>query len=142
MHLMMTRTAKTIIAVGLVVATAIPTWAAPVPSNTAAVKTAAPIQTTEVRYFGYRGFGPGVAIGGLAFGLAGAALAAPYYYGYGYPGYYGYGYPGYAYGPNYYGYGYPGYTYGPNYYGYGPGYGYAPGPYAWGPRWHRPYRRW
>jgi hypothetical protein len=114
---MMTRTAKTNIALGLVgaltLATAAPTWAAPVPSSAAAVKTAAPIQATEAHYVRHwhhvrRGFGPGAAIGGLALGLAGAALGAPYYYGY----------PGYAYGPTYY---------------YGPGF--EPGPYAYGATW-------
>ncbi len=113
---MMTRTAKTTIAFGLAGAltmtTVIPTSAAPVPANTATLKSAAPIQTTEVRYFRHHGFGPGAAIGSLALGLAGAA---PYYYGYGYPAY--------------------GYAYGPGYYGYGPGYG-----YGWGPGWHRHYR--
>jgi len=88
---MMTRTATPAIACGLAgaltIATAAPTVAAPVLSNTAAVKTAAPRQTTEVRYR-HHGFGPGAAIGGLALGLAGAALAAPYYgYGHDYPGY-------------------------------------------------------
>lgn len=119
---MMTRTARTAIAFGLAgaltMATAAPTLAAPVLSNTATVKTEAPLRTTEVRYW-HHGFGPGAAIGGLALGLAGAALAAPYYG-------YGYGYPGYAYGPGYYGYG-PGY--------YGPGYG-------WGPHWHHRWHRW
>jgi hypothetical protein len=124
MHLMMTRTAKTAIAAGLAgaltMATTAPTWAAPVLSSTAAVKTADPLPTTEVRYW-HHGFGPGAAIGGLALGLAGAAVAAPYY---------GYGYPGYG----------PGYAYGPGYYGYGPGY-YGPG-YGWGPRWHHRWHRW
>jgi len=110
---MMTRIPTATILLGLLgaltLATAAPTWAAPVPSSTAAVKAAAPIPTIEARYVRHhyvsRGFGPGAAIGGLALGLAGAALAAPYYYGY----------PGYAYGPGYY---------------YGPGY--EPGPYSYG----------
>ena len=84
-------------------------------SNTAAVKNAVPAQTENVRYrhFG----GPGAFIGGLALGFAGAALAAPYYYG---PSAYGYDY-----GPSYYE------------YDYGPGYAYAPAPYYWGPRHYR-----
>lgn len=126
---MMTSTAKKTIVLGLVgaltMAAASPTWAAPVPSSTAAVKAAAAVPTTEVRYW-HRGFGPGAVFGGLALGLAGTALAAPYYYSepYGY---------GYGYGPRY---------YGPGYYGYGPSYAYGPGPYAYGPRWHRHYRHW
>lgn len=120
---MMTRTAKNTVALGLVGALAMagasPTWAAPVPSNTAAVKAAVSTPTTEVR-FRHRGFGPGVAFGGLALGLAGAALAAPYYY---------------APPPSY------GYAYGPDYYYGDPGYAYAPAPYAWGPH-YRHYRHW
>lgn len=106
---MSTRTMKSTIALGvagaLAIAAASPSWAAPVPSNTAALKSAAPTETTDVRHFRHRGVGPGLLFGGLALGLAGAALASPYYYddgpGYGYgPGYYDNG-PGYAYGPGY-----------------------------------------
>jgi hypothetical protein len=100
------------------VATASPAWAAATLPNVAAVKTAAPIHVTDVRYYrrgyarhgyyrrgyyrrGYYGGGyydPGAAAGaGVALGLFGAAAgaaAAPYYYGA--PGYYApYGYYGY-----------------------------------------------
>jgi hypothetical protein len=96
--------------------------AAPVGTNTAAVKAAAPSEVTDVRWYG-RGWGwggPGPVFGGLALGLAGAAVLGAPYWGYGYPGYYGY-----AYNP------YP--------YGY---YGYAASPYPyWGWRRHH-YRRW
>src|SRR5260370_24491438 len=55
--------------------------AAPVPTNTAATRAAAPSAVTDVRWRGGWGrhgwWGPGVVIGGLAFGAA----AAPYYYG-------------------------------------------------------------
>jgi hypothetical protein len=111
---MSTRTMKSTIALGvagaLAIAAASPSWAAPVPSNTAALKSAAPTETTDVRYFRHRGVGPGLLFGGLALGLAGAALASPYYYDDG--PVYGYGYgPGYDYGP--------GYAYGPDYVGPG-----------------------
>jgi len=106
---------KLTIALGVASALALGTdaaSAAPVLSNTAAVKASAPSQTTEVRWVGRGGWGwrgggwrgGGWGWGGAAAGLAagaiiGSAIAAPYYGGYGYP--YGYGYydPGYAYGP-------------------------------------------
>ncbi len=115
---MSTRTMKRTIAAGvaaaLAIAAATPSWAAPVPSNTAALKSAMPSQATDVRYFRHRGFGPGLVFGGLALGLAGAALASPYYYDA----------PAYAYGPGY---------------DYAPGYAYAP--YGgWGPGWRHHYR--
>jgi hypothetical protein len=95
------------------VAIASPSWAAATLPNVAAVKTAASIQVTDVRYYrrgyarhgyyrrGYYGRGyydPGAAAAaGVALGLFGAAAgaaAAPYYYGA--PGYYApYGYYGY-----------------------------------------------
>ncbi len=73
---------------------------------------------------GWRSVGLGLAAGALV----GAALTAPYYYGYGYPGYgyadYGYGYPAYAYGsayPDYaYDYGYAAPAVGYSSYGYLP----------------------
>src|SRR5579859_1377443 len=72
--------------------------AAPVLTNTAAVKSALGDDVEQVRW-GW-GWGVGAVIGGLALG---AALATPYYgygYGYGYP--YAYGYPyGYGYGSYY-----------------------------------------
>lgn len=64
--------------------------------------------TAEARYWGpggwgWRGgWGWGWGLGGFAAGaLVGSALAAPYYYPYGYYGYYGYG-PYYGPGPYYY----------------------------------------
>jgi hypothetical protein len=96
-----------------------PATAAPVLSNTAAVKAAAEPATTDVRWGWGWGWGGALAagiIGGLAIG---ALASAPYYgYGYGYPAYgYGYGYgPYYASGP-YFSYGYAPYGY------YSPGYG-------------------
>jgi hypothetical protein len=95
--------------------------AAPVLSNTAAVKQALPSAVTDVRY--YRG--GGAFFGGLVIGgLLGAAISRPYYYGY--PGY-GYAYyPAYSYGPVYpYAYGYP--VYGPSYGYVGSGYAYRYG---------------
>jgi hypothetical protein len=123
MNIMMTRTAKTTLALSLAgtlaMAAAGPTWAAPVSTGTAAVKAAAPTPTAEVRYLRHhhRGFGPGAAVGGLALGLAGAALAAPYYYDAPYA-----------------------YDYGPSY-SYGPGYAYGPG-YGWGGGYHRHHYGW
>jgi uncharacterized membrane protein len=70
------------VAGAVAIATARPSWAAPVASNTAAVRTAASNQVTDVRYHrrGYYGRG---------------------YYGRGYHGR-GYGYPyAYPYGGNY-----------------------------------------
>jgi hypothetical protein len=101
------------IAVGMGVATGLSaanSWAAPVPSSTAAVEAMVPNNLTEVRY--HRG---GAIAAGIALGLLGAAIAPPYYYG-------PYYYPPYApyYGP-YGGYG-PYWGYAP-YYGY---YGYSP----------------
>ena len=110
--------------------------AAPVLTNTAALKQALPGDLQDVRW---RGHGGGAFIGGLVMGgLLGAAFARPYYYGgyYGYPAYYGYGY-GYPYG---YGYSYPYYSYGSGYpyggYYYGGGYyggwrGYGLRGHAW-----------
>jgi len=104
------------VAGAFVIATTSPSWAIPVLSNTAAVRTATatPNQVTDVRYYrrgyyrggyyrrGYYGGGyynPGAAVAtGLALGLLEAA-AAPYYvapYYYGPPAYYApYGYYGY-----------------------------------------------
>jgi hypothetical protein len=76
--------------------------AAPVLTNTAAVKAAVVDDVSQV-HWGW-GWGAGAFIGGLALG---AALAAPPYAHYGYPyGYYGYyGYPYYRpYYRRYYGY--------------------------------------
>jgi uncharacterized membrane protein YeaQ/YmgE (transglycosylase-associated protein family) len=104
----------------MVLGETVPSFAAPVPSSTAIVKTTAPNMLDQVRSRRGRAIGAGVALGVIG-ALAGAAAAQNqgYYYG---PGYYGgpYG-PGY-YGPGYYGSGYygdPGYYY---------GYRYDPGP--------------
>jgi hypothetical protein len=125
------RAMAVVVAGATAIAGALPASAAPVLTNTAAVKQALPGDVLDVRWRG----GGGAFFGGLlAGGLIGAAFARPYYYG-GYPyGYgYGYGYAPYAYGYSYpyyssYGYGYPygGGYYGGGYYGggyYGGGYG-------------------
>src|SRR4051812_31240931 len=88
--------------------------------------------------WGWRGYGGGVAAGGISGGLLGLATgaAASSYYGYSYPYYgYGYSYPSYSYG-------YPSYSYGysyPSYYGYSrasyaypSSYGYSPSSYYGG----------
>ena len=96
-----------------------PSWAAPVTSNTAALKADAPATITDVRWRGHGWGGPGPFIAGAALGLIGsAAFAATHpYYGYGYyPGpyaYYGYGAP-YAYYDEPYAY-YSGPAYAPRY---------------------------
>jgi hypothetical protein len=83
------------------IATASPSWAAPVAPDTTAVRTAASNQLIDVQYHrrGYYGRGYGRGYYGQGYGRR--------YYG---QGYYrrGYGYPyaGYAY-PNYYPYAYP-----------------------------------
>lgn len=86
-----------------------PATAAPVTTSTAAVKAAAPGDVTDVRWHGrrwHRGWGgPGPFFGGLAAGLVGAAVTAPYWGGY-YPyGYYPYpyGYAAYPYSSPYWG---------------------------------------
>jgi hypothetical protein len=94
-----------------------PSWAAPVLSNTVAVKAAVPSATTDVRYYrrGFRNHG-GLILGGLALGAVGAVAAQGYYRDRPY-GAYGYGEPyrgRYVYGPAY---GQP--------YGYAPAYGYG-----------------
>jgi hypothetical protein len=123
MDAMVSRIVKGAVALGIAgtFAVATPVFAAPVMSSGAAVKAAAPVQTTDVRWRGggwhggwrggggFRGAAPFV--GGLALGLAGAALAAPYY---------GYGYDS---GPYYYS--------DPGYVVVQPGYAVTPGPY-WG----------
>ena len=113
----MTRTMKRTLTLGvagaLAITAATASFAAPVPTSTVAVKDAVASQTIDVRWHRHRGFWPGAIIGGLALGIAGAALAAPYYYDR--PGYV-YDYPGYYYGS------------GPGYYDR-PAYGYPPGPF-------------
>lgn len=105
--------------------------AAPVLTNTAALRQTLPSDVRDVRW----GWGGGAFFGGLlAGGLIGAAIASPYYYsypayGYGYSSYYypyAYSYPAYSYG---YGYPYGGY-YGGGYGGWR-GYGYGWRGAAW-----------
>jgi hypothetical protein len=109
---------KQAIVIGIVGAMAfcetVPSFAAPVLSSTALVKTTAPDVIDQVRARrrgGGNNIGPAIALG--MFGVvAGAIAQSQYNYG---PGYYG---PGYG------------------YYGPGPGY-YAPGYYAPGRRYYR-----
>jgi len=118
------RAMAVVVAGATAIAGALPASAAPVLTNTAALKQALPGDVQDVRWRGGGAFFGGL----LAGGLIGAAIARPYYYGY--PSYYGYGY-GYGYSPYAYGYSYPyyssgyGYPYGGSYYGdgyYGGGY--------------------
>ncbi len=89
------------------------TAAAPVLTNTAAVKTALPSALVDVHYGHGGAFVGGMVVGGLL----GAAIARPYYYPY--YGYYGYPYRYYyGYRPYYYGWGYPAYGYYPRHYWY------------------------
>lgn len=123
MNIITKRAAALGVASALAFAAAVPAWAGPIPTGTAAVKAAASDQLTDVRWRGRggRGIGPGLAFGLAAGALVGAAVAAqPYGYGPGYdPGYY-YGEPGpvyaqpYGYQPVYPAPGYyaPGYQYG------------------------------
>jgi hypothetical protein len=128
---------KTGIALGLagvVALSAITPSMASMPTAVAAIKTTPSTNTIDVRW----GWWPGIGVG-IGLGLLGAAIASPYYYGYGYPGYAGYyGAYGYPYGYSG-GYGYPyayggyGYRYAYGGYGYPYGYGYYGGygyPYA------------
>jgi hypothetical protein len=109
------------VAGAVAIATASPSWAAPVAPDTTAVRTAASNQLIDVQYHrrGYYGRGYGRGYYGRGYGRR--------YYGRGYyrrgygRGYYGRGYGRRYYGRGYYrrGYGYPyaGYAY-PNYYPY------------------------
>jgi hypothetical protein len=115
-------------ATALAITAIAPATAAPVLSNTAAVKSAADNQIVVVRW-GWGGWLAAGIIGGIALG----ALSSPYYaYGYA-PAYsypYGYGYGGYGYAGSY---GYSPYTY-----GYAPYYGYSGyTTYAYAPRVYR-----
>jgi hypothetical protein len=96
--------------------------AGPLPTAIAGLKSVPSERSLEVRWLGY---GPGIGFGFAAGALAGAAIAAPYYYGRA---------PGYYYGAPYYSrpvYAAP-YAYAPGYaapiYGnyYAPSYGYYP----------------
>lgn len=84
----------------LMVSAAAPSWAAPVLSNSGAVKSAVAGDVIDVRWRGHhRGAVWGGVAAGLALGaIAGAAAARPYYYDPGY-GYYGSPAP-YDYGPS------------------------------------------
>jgi hypothetical protein len=99
------------VACAVAIATASPSWATPVLSNTAAVRTAASNQVTEVRYYGRghygRGYGRGFYGRGYGRGYYGGGYGRGFYGGgYGYP-YGGYAYPYYPYA-NPYGYGWGG----------------------------------
>jgi hypothetical protein len=97
----MTIQSNRIVALGVAGALAIgfavsagPVFAAPVPSNTAAVNQAAPGNVIDVRHRGWHR-GPGPWIAGAALGIAGAVIANEAYRGRYYDGYG----PGYGYGP-------------------------------------------
>ena len=115
------RAMAVVVAGATAIAGAFPASAAPVLTNTAAVKQALPGDVQNVRWRGGGAFFGGL----IAGGLIGAAFARPYYYGY--PAYYGYGYGyGYGYAPYAYGYAYPYYSDGYAYpYSYGYGYPYG-----------------
>ncbi len=82
----------------LMISAAAPSWAAPVLSNSAAVKSAVAGDVVDVHWRGRGAVWGGVAAG-LALGaIAGAAAARPYYYD---PGYAYYGYPAPYYAPSY-----------------------------------------
>jgi hypothetical protein len=93
-----------LIAGAVAIATASPSWAMPVLSNTAVMRTAASNQLTDVQYYrrgyhrGYygRGYGRGYYGrryygGGYGYPYGGYPYAYPYSYSYGYP--YSYSYP-------------------------------------------------
>jgi hypothetical protein len=115
---------------GMVLAASQPAASAPVATNTAALKAAAPDATIDVRYrgyrYGYRHGWAGPAVAGLALGIIGAGIAtatAPRYYYYDEP---------YDYGPRAYYYDEP-YYYAPRAY-YAQPYPYAYS-YGYGPYW-------
>ena len=95
---------KTAAALGLAGALALGAWpaaqAASIPSQTLAVKAAAPDHITDVYWRrGGWGWGPGIGFGVAAGALTAAAIAGGPYWG-GYPYYGGY-YPAYSYYPAY-----------------------------------------
>jgi len=84
-------------------ALASPSFAAPVLSSTAGVKSAVADPVTDVRWR-RGGVGPGIAAGVIAGAVIGAATAPGYYaYGPAYGSYPAYGYPAYGYGAYAYG---------------------------------------
>jgi len=94
------------VAAAIAVSAVMPSIAAPVSSNTAALKAAAASDVVNVRWWRGGAVAAGVATGLAVGALAGAAAGYPYYGGY--PYYYGgpaYAAPAYGYGPGYY-YGY------------------------------------
>jgi hypothetical protein len=93
---------------------AVPSWAGAAPLNAGVMKSADSHNMIQVRWAGRRlGWGPGAVVGGIAAGIAGAAIA---------DGTYGYYAP---FGP------------------YEPGYVYGYGPYWGGPYWrYRHWRHW
>jgi len=110
----------TALAATMLAGTLAPSWAGALPVNSGAMQSQGTGQDTGViqaRWGGRGGWGPGLIVGGVAAGLAGAAIAG-------------------AYGPY-------GYGYGPSAYDY-PAYGYAPydGYYGYGPYWRRHWHRW
>src|SRR5262245_55888375 len=80
------------------IALATPLAAAPMMSNGAALNTAVPTSTEQIRWRGHNAWVPGAVIGGLAAGaIIGSQVANPYYGGYAYDPYpYAYGSYGYA----------------------------------------------
>jgi hypothetical protein len=113
MNLVSKRASAALLATTIV---AVPSWAGAAPVNAGAMKSAnAHGGVIQARWAGHRfGWGPGAVVGGIAAGIAGAAIA---------DGAYGYYAP---YGP--YAYDEPGYVY-----GYGPYWG---GPYWRYRHWH------
>jgi hypothetical protein len=105
-----TTTASAMALVGTMITSLSAASAGTLPVNSANAKPADSGQVIQARFVGHgRAFFPGAVIGGIAAGIAGAAIA---------DGAYGY------YGPYPYGYYYP-----PGYYG----------PYPYGPYWGGPY---
>jgi hypothetical protein len=122
MHTLRARALVLATAGAMAVSAVTPTIAAPVLSNTAAVKSAVNSDVIDVRYRG-RGVGLGIAAGVAAGALIAGAASRSYYDPYYYDGYYAaapgyYGGPAYSYEPAYSG------TYAPRGYyhrGYGSG---------------------
>jgi hypothetical protein len=90
------RVSTTALAATMVIGALVPSMAGPLPANSAAIKSQGSVAIEQARWVGHRGWGPGLVFGGIAAGLAGAAIAdgvyGPYAYGYG-PYAYGYDAP-------------------------------------------------